>query len=399
MRNLILNIHVLFPPLKFYKALLLLILFAGSALAQGKGSSVMIYSYGQQGTDAEAVAHVVRDQIAIGLEKYPCVDQMDDDTLSNLLGWERWKQLLGQEPNDEMLKTVAGAVGARYIIVVKTTNLPNGATYTNVRVLDTETNRMVASRESPPASPKDGVAAADALAKQILQDIAGLFKGQCEAHWTGTITYSHIKQVSKTKTGAGTSAGTHLNATVTESISENLKETAEILLQALTLGNSGDTTMARVVQNYLYHREHITSESGTTPCREPGRNPFPKEVSGEEKEFKNEQGQSTETVSVNISVAQTGNYRIKVYKIQPVQIKGKFERSGNIMGCKPNPFSSSGETQGSGGVGYIDLQGQVDPKNPDILTGRVVEGDLENGQKTWAWNLRLVKPKSKRQTP
>ena len=65
------------------------------------------------------------------------------------------------------------------------------------------------------------------------------------------------------------------------------------------------------------------------------------------------------------------------------------------MGCKPNPFSSSAETQGLAGVGYINLQGQVDPKTPDILMGKKVEGDLENGQKTWTWNLRLVKRKSR----
>lgn len=385
---------------KLYKAILLLMLFAGVALGQGKGNSVIIFNNAEPKSQARVVADYLVGQIGKGLlNQYSCVDWIDDESMRALVGWERWRQLLGGEPNDEMLQNLAGAVGARYIVVVTATTLPNGQTTVSAKILDSQTGRMLANRMEAGESAEASLDNAQSVAQKIMQDLGSVFKNQCDVHWKGTISYTHLKQVSQTETWVGSSSGTLIpNVKITQSTSEKLEETSDLLLQALTLGSSGDTTMSRVAQKYIHHWERIRSESGTTPCREPGRNPYRKEVSGEEKEVKDESGQSTETVSVVISIAPTGNYQIKVYKIEPMLTKGQFQRSGNIMGCKPNPFSSFAETQGSAGVGYINLQGQVDPKNPDILMGKKVEGNLENGQKTWTWNLRLVKPRSRTAT-
>ncbi len=165
----------------------------------------------------------------------------------------------------------------------------------------------------------------------------------------------------------------------------------------MTLGFSGDTTKSRVIQKYKYHAENIRNESGTTPCREPGRNPFMKQVSGDEKEIRDYSGQNTLTATVVVSVSpNTGKYTIKMHNIEPVPTTEKYERSGNIMGCSPNPFSSSRENKGTAGVGYIDLEGEVDPENSDFLSGKTVTGDLENEQKTWTWNLHFVTPNPKK---
>lgn len=75
----------------------------------------------------------------------------------------------------------------------------------------------------------------------------------------------------------------------------------------------------------------------------------------------------------------------------------KYERSGNIMQCSPIPLSSIREGEGKQGVGYIELEGEVDPKKPDFLAGKKVVGDLENGMETWTWNLHFVNPKPKKQ--
>jgi len=362
-------------------------------MAQGKGSSIMTYASGTPGA-GKSLADMVRNEIGIGLlQQFPCVDQMDDDVAAALVGLERWKQLLGAETSDATLAEIGGAVGARYIIVVRTSVLPNGDIYTSTVVIDTQTARMVASRDTPPAKPNDAVTAGKALVNQILNDLANILKGQCDEHWTGSISYSHRKEVSKNESSAGYSSGQHIPAKITVSTTERLDETADILLQAMALGSSGDSTMSRVVQKYHYQKDVIRNESGTTPCREPGRNPYRRDLTGDEKEIRTQNGQNTLTVPVTISVSPTGDYRIMVYKIDKVKTTGRFERSGNLMGCKPNPFSSIAETDGVSGVGYIDLKGKVDPIKADILVGKIVEGDIVNGQKTWSWNLRLVKPK------
>lgn len=371
------------------------ILLTTFAWAQS-GSSVMIYSYGQKGTDSESVAHLVANEIGKGLFKYPCVDQMDDQTLAALLGWERMRDLLGKDLDEEMLQNLGGAVGAQFIVSVKSTTLPNGTTYTSVHVIDGKTGKIIAARDMPPTDAKGAVAAADALVKQIMQDFDNLFKGRCDAHWTGSISFSHQINRSKTENWEGFSAGAGYKAQISRTESEDMEETAYILLQPMALGHSGDSTKARVTQNYRYLQERVTSEKGKIPCREPGRNPFLKDVSGNEKETRTKNGGGTEIVSVTASVRQDGKYQIKIYRIEHIKTKEKFERSGNIMGCKPIPFSSVSETEGSAGVGYINLEGQVDPKNPDILTGKLTEGDLEKGLKTWTWNLRLAKPNQKK---
>lgn len=385
--------------LKLYTAFLLLIFLAGAAAAQGTGSSVFIYNNALPKTQAKVVADFLADQIGKGLLKqYPCVDWLDDASLRALVGWERMAQILGAEPNDEMLQNLAGAHGARYIVIVSATTLPNGQTSVSVKVLDSRTGRVIANRTETGADPEAALDNAASVAKSIMQDLSDVFKNQCEPHWKGTITYTRQKQISKTETRVGSSARPDVKPnTMTTTKSENLLETVEILLQPMTLGFSGDTTYTRVVQKYKYYAETIRDESGTMACREPGRNSFMKEVSGDEKVISDYSGQNTVTHSVNVSVApNTGKYRVSTKNIEKIITTEKYERSGNIMGCKPIPFSSIREGEGVAGVGYIELEGEVDPENPDFLSGKKVEGDLENGLETWTWSLHFVKPKPKK---
>jgi hypothetical protein len=370
-------------------------LFATAAAAQS-GNSVMIYSYGQKGTDAEALARYVANQTGKKLFKYPCIDQMDDQSMAALIGWERMRDLLGKELDEETLKGFAGAIGAQYIVSVKSYTLPNGAIYTSVHVIDGKTGKMIAARDMPPTAANNALTAADALVEQLMRDFDNLFKGRCDAHWTGNISYSRRIDWSKTENWEGFSSGAGYKAQISQTKSESLDETAYILLQPMTLGHSGDSTQARVTQSSVYHQESIRNEAGKIPCREPGRNTFLKDVTGDEKETRDKAGSRTEFVPVTVSVRQDGVYRIEVYRIEQIKTKEKFERSGNLMACKPILFSSVSETEGSAGVGYINLEGRIDPKNPDVLIGKLTEGDLAKGLKNWTWNLRLVKPNQKK---
>lgn len=392
--------HLFFS--KLFQFFFLLTLFAGAVLAQGKGSSVMLYSYGEKGTDAEAMAHLVRDQIGIGLEQYPCIDQMDDASLAALLGWERWKQILGQEPNDEMLKDAAGAVGARYIILITTTNMPNGTTYTTVKILDTATNQTAASRETGQVSANDGVAAADALAKQILQELAGIFKGQCEPHWTGTITYTYKYETKETKTVSNKGGADEINITANISDYAALENTIEAVLQPMSQGTEGSKTMSRVVHKYIYRYEHIVNSTSSVRCRPPGANSYYKQTSGSSREINDERGENTATLPVWIYLNEkTGKYTISV-NYPALTTKRNEERSGISNACNPKQFSETSAGEGSPQSeaytqsGSFTADGQTDPKNPGVLSGKKVTGELEYGQSTMTWNLRLVTPKKNR---
>jgi hypothetical protein len=168
------------------------------------------------------------------------------------------------------------------------------------------------------------------------------------------------------------------------------------MLQPMTLGFSGKfSTQARVTQIYRYLEEYSENQAGEIPCREPGRNTFYKKVTGDTKITQTDNGSETYVVTVFIRFNDDGSYVIQATG-KTIKVTGKIERTGNEAGCRPLQFSSTRETSRDDGFYYIDLKGQVDPKNPNLLTGKKVEGDLETGQKTWTWSLRLVQPKKKK---
>ena len=129
-------------------------LFAGHITAQSAPPSIFVYESSQGGTKADAAASSLEMQIFDGLfKKYPCMDLADKQGIAAMLGYERMLELLGvAEPNEELLRELGGAVGARYVVKITATQLPNGTVYLQVLVLDTVTGKAVARRDAPPAT-------------------------------------------------------------------------------------------------------------------------------------------------------------------------------------------------------------------------------------------------------
>ena len=113
--------------------------------------------------------------------------------------------------------------------------------------------------------------------------------------------------------------------------------------------------------------------------------------------LKEELGQNTQILPVYIYVEKSsGNYKISV-KFPGVVTKRTEESSGVKTGCEPKSFSEIIDGDGNTiEAGSFEVEGQVDPKNPDVLSGKKVSGELSYGQFTWTWNLRLVKPNQKK---
>jgi len=377
--------------LKFQKVFLLLSLSAAAVLAQGTGDSVFIINQTTTNNSAGVVADYLAGEIGEGLQnQFPCVDYSSPEDVKAVLDAARDKQLLTGELSQEQLANIAGAIGARYVVLVSVTVLPNGQTVVTARLLDTKTARTIANESETAANAEAAFDNAESVAKKLMQRFSDIFKNRCEPHWTGSITQTRLIQMSETQN----------YKTSSDTKSKNLSATANIVLQPMTLGFSGrSATQARVTQNYRYLEEFISKQAAEIPCREPGRNTYYKKVTGEFKKVQLENGTGANVVTIFIRFFDDGRYTIYASGFKPVKTTIRNETSNNPADCRPVPTSTANENEGSKNFVYINLEGQVDPKKPDVLTGKKVEGDLKTGQQTWTWNLRLVNPNKKKQTP
>jgi hypothetical protein len=377
--------------LKFQKVFLLLSLSAAAVLAQGTGDSVFIINQTTTNNSAGVVADYVAGEIGEGLQnQFPCVDYSSPEDVKAVLDAARDKQLLTGELSQEQLANIAGAIGARYVMLVSVTVLPNGQTVVTARLLDTKTARTIANESETAANAEAAFDNAESVAKKLMQRFSDIFKNRCEPHWTGSITQTRLIQMSETQN----------YKTSSDTKSKNLSATANIVLQPMTLGFSGrSATQARVTQNYRYLEEFISKQAAEIPCREPGRNTYYKKVTGEFKKVQLENGTGANVVTIFIRFFDDGRYTIYASGFKPVKTTIRNETSNNPADCRPVPTSTANENEGSKNFVYINLEGQVDPKKPDVLTGKKVEGDLKTEQQTWTWNLRLVNPNKKKQTP
>lgn len=378
-------------------SVLLLAIGAAAAAAQTKNESVFAFNTAPPNTEDRAAADYAINQFLIGLmEQYPCVDTLKDSEAAALVGLERWKDLLGAARDDqareERLREIAGAIGARYPVAFKATTLPNGQMIISAVVFDGRTGQMIANRLEQSGGGKDPLQTAEAVAKSILQDLSAALKGRCDVHWTGNIAYTRLIRMSTQteKSGAGRSMQTSETKTI------NLTATVNIVLQPMTLGSSGKSgSQARVAQNYRFVEEFIEKYTTEIPCREPGRNTYYKKVSGDTTITKTGNGSETYVVNVSIRLDADGKYTVQAAG-RTIKVKGTVVRKGTEAGCQPMSFSSTAETENPQGFYNIDLKGQVDPNNPSVLSGKTIKGDLETGQETWTWSLRLVDPNRKK---
>lgn len=380
----------------------LIILLTGMVSAQATAPSIFSYNFGKGGGEAKSAAAGLENMIGKGLlDQFPCVDQMDMDSVMALLDVARQKELLGGEPDNEALRNVGASLGADYIIVVKATTMGNGQTYINVVVLDSRSARTVANRDGPPASGNGLSDLMNSLSKQILQDMGSLLKGKCTPHWSGTVTFK-FKYESREEKTEKFPAGDK---------SQNTRKylstwTTENFIQAMLNSRKGEdpnVTKALVVHRYTHRDEHIVNEDEATWCRPKGANSFWKRLTNRESTIGDEQGEATslETVSVDIDKA-NGTYKISV-KYPAVRTKSHREITATGVGCfETNPKSEVTDDEGSPeAAAYIidgidEVWGQIDPKNPDVLSGTKTTGDATSGIHTVTWNLRLVKPKTSR---
>jgi hypothetical protein len=178
------------------------ILASTAALCQSGPQNVLISTHIQPpptGKSAPAYAAYFEEVVGRLLQaQYPCISLTSTSGIAAILKLKSDQALLGVDPGD--LSTVAGAVGAKYVIDLTITDSGSGpvgltATMTNSATLQ----KLAMNSSSAAAGDPDAVLdAIEALAKQFVDSLSSVPQfspGKCNPTnpWAGTITY-RLKQ-------------------------------------------------------------------------------------------------------------------------------------------------------------------------------------------------------------
>jgi hypothetical protein len=215
--------------------------------------------------------------------------------------------------------------------------------------------------------------------------------------WAGKITviYEHEGRKTTDTAKIATARSTHTSS------SWRTKDFVEVVLPP-TPPSLDETAkpLARVVHRYMHHDEHFRKQEIDVVCRAPGQNPRTRVASASNSNSKDETGETTQSLPVSVDVNEaTGKYTINAP--YPAVTTKWHEKGTNSPadGCEnPPPTSDSDEGENSPmseaytQAGITEISGQVDPKDPDTLSGERITGDPEYGRTTERWNLRRVQP-------
>jgi hypothetical protein len=384
-----------------------LALLAASALSAQKAPSVIIQSQSQKGTDAETVAAYLENQIeSILLDQYPCIDAISDKELGSLIDLERQRELLGGG-DDNFLSNLAGAMGAQYVINITVTS-SGTQTFMSASAMNTANGQPINKDAKVTNTGEQALADADALAREFVAGLTAL-KGQCDAHWTGAITY-HERQNAGATTTEHHTGGRGANGQTPQSQSSTttrwtIDDVVEAVLMPMSLGASSvNNPMAKFTRGFRNQNDNLTSSGGTDWCREPNSNPklqgYSESNLGESYEA---EGEKSWKAQVSIVLSSDGGYEVTIrWEDLPVKWKRHTKEPGNFCPNKPGlEATATGEDSRPGSE--RTLRGKTDPAHPDVLTGHSEQSidpsalpDQGSGSITVDWNLKLVKPKSKR---
>ncbi len=219
--------------------------------------------------------------------------------------------------------------------------------------------------------------------------------------WEGkiTVTYEHKTADQRRKFERG--GGNAKDITTNVSESNHTKDFVEAVLQPAPPSLDGAAKpLARVVHRYTHRDEYIRKQDLSVLCRAPGQNSRWRTTTASDSDLMEEAGEATQSLPVSVYVNETtGEYTINAH--YPA-VTTKWHKKGTNApagGCENPPQSTDsdeGETspmsEAYAQSGITEISGQVDPKDPDTLSGERITGDLEYGRTTEKWNLRRVQP-------
>jgi hypothetical protein len=394
-------------PVKPLLCLPVLALLAASALPAQKTQTVVIEIKGQNGPAADAVASYLEGQIeSLLLDQYPCVDVISDTDIKSLLDNERERRLLGGEDSD-LLSNLAGALGAQTVITIDV-NTTSSQTLMSASAMNMTTAQPTDKGAKVTGNGDAALDGAEALAKEFVAGLTAL-KGVCDIHWKGTISYHERQNAGATttdhKTGGRGANGQTPQGQSTTTTKWVLDDLVEVVLMPMSLGASSvNNPMAKFTHGFSNENDNLTSSSGTDWCREPDSNPklegYGESDLGESYEA---YGEKSWKAPVSISLSSDGSYEITIrWDDLPLKWKRHTKEPGGFCPIKPGlEATANGEDSRPGGE--YTLHGKTDPAHPDVLTGHDEQPidasampDQGSGSIAVDWNLKLIRPRSKR---
>ena len=219
--------------------------------------------------------------------------------------------------------------------------------------------------------------------------------------WAGTITIAYEQETADKGTKFDRGGGNAKDITTNMSQSSRTEDVVEAMLQPVTPSLEGTTKpMGRVAHRYHHHDEYVRNQNLTVLCRAPGQNSRWRATSAMNSTVMDERGEATQSLPVFVYVdGATGKYTISV-DYPALTTKWREDRTNAPAGGCENPQPSSEGKEGKTSPmseafaqsGISEVSGQVDPKDPDKLSGEKITGELEVGRTTEKWNLHRVQP-------
>jgi hypothetical protein len=271
------------------------------------------------------------------------------------------------------------------------------ATSANLEAEEAKWKKEVENREDARAAAHQRQLAASQELEAAQQAYA-----ECGAFWVGTITHSYkyrSNPVDKPEAFPGGDGGINRRTRTSDWLTTN---TIEASIQPSS-GKDSQHLTARVTHTYDRHWHDTRKTDEAEWCRPRGGKSHWERFNNTNINNEDESGSVTTLEPSGIYVDKSkGTFEINL-KFAAVSTTTKVELRSTNIGCSgADPRSEIKTTQGSPvseeytKSDLYTITGAIDPRNPDILTGKTSAGDLYgNGETTVVWNLRLVKPKKK----
>jgi hypothetical protein len=178
------------------------------------------------GGEAQLFADYFQGEVSERMQdKYPCAELMPEAGLGVVLQNNKERELLGSDTTEDM-QTLAGAIGAKYLIRLTVTPMGSGQVMLSAKMMNLS---KVTVQESMTTISKGGEAAADAieaLAQQFVDSLGSLSqfsKEKCVPtnRWAGTIKYKLFKDKESTSESPAPNDGT-MSSTITTSTNHDI---------------------------------------------------------------------------------------------------------------------------------------------------------------------------------